>query len=98
MPFEVRYSSRAVSQLKKLRTFDRATILDEIERILTINPAMKSKAKIKKLRQPAPTGFRLRVEEYRIFYDVDVVNHIVNIVQILSKVDSLPYLEGTDES
>src|SRR5438132_11687297 len=32
MPFEVRYSTRAVKQLKKLRAFDRATILDEIER------------------------------------------------------------------
>jgi mRNA-degrading endonuclease RelE of RelBE toxin-antitoxin system len=94
MPIEVRYSTIAAKQLKRLRAFDRATILDEIERTLTINPTMPSKARIKKLRQPAPTQYRLRVEDFRVFYDVDDVNNFVDIVQILSKEDSLPYLES----
>jgi len=94
MPFEVRYSTTAAKQLKRLRAFDRATILDEIERTLTTNPTMQSKAKVKKLRQPAPTQYRLRVEDFRVFYDVDDVSHLVDVVQILSKEDSLPYLES----
>ena len=94
MPFEVRYSTTAAKQLKRLRAFDRATILDEIERTLTANPTMQSKAKVKKLRQPAPTQYRLRVEDFRVFYDVDDVSHLVDVVQILSKEDSLPYLES----
>ena len=94
MPFEVRYSTTAAKQLKRLRAFDRATILDEIERTLTTNPTMQSKAKVKKLRQPAPTQYRLRVEDFRVFYDVDDVSHFVDVVQILSKEDSLPYLES----
>jgi mRNA-degrading endonuclease RelE of RelBE toxin-antitoxin system len=94
MPFEVRYSTTAAKQLKRLRAFDRATIIDEIERTLTINPDMQSKAKVKKLRQPAPTQYRFRAEDFRVFYDVDHVSNCVNIVQILSKEDSLPYLES----
>jgi len=94
MPFEVRYSTTAAKQLKRLRAFDRATLLDEIERTLTANPTMQSKAKVKKLRQPAPTQYRLRVEDFRVFYDVDDVSHLVDVVQILSKEDSLPYLES----
>ena len=94
MPFEIRYSTVAVKQLKGCRAFDRATILDEIEQHLTINPAVQSKAKIKKLRQPAATQFRLRVGSFRIFYDVDDDANRVNIVQILSKADSFRYLEG----
>jgi len=97
MPFEVRYSTRAVKQLKKLRAFDRATVLDEIGRTLTVNPTMESKAKIKKLRQPAPAQYRILVEDFRIFYDVDDVNHSVDVIQILSKEDSLPYLESFHE-
>jgi mRNA-degrading endonuclease RelE of RelBE toxin-antitoxin system len=97
MAFEVRYSRRAVAQLRNLRAFDRATILDEIERILTINPTVQSKAKIKKLREPAATAFRLRVGDFRVFYDLDEVSTAVNVVQILSKQDSLRYLEGSHE-
>jgi mRNA-degrading endonuclease RelE of RelBE toxin-antitoxin system len=97
MPFEVRYSSIAAKQLKRLRAFDRATIFDEIERTLTINPTMQSKSKVKKLRQPAPTQYRLRVEDFSVFYDIDDANYFVNVVQILSKEDSLPYLESFHE-
>jgi len=97
MPLEVRYSTKAVKQLQRLRAFDRATILDEIEQTLTVNPTLQSKARVKKLRQPAPTQFRLRVEDFRVFYDVDEFSNVVNVVQILSKEDSLRYLEGSHE-
>jgi mRNA-degrading endonuclease RelE of RelBE toxin-antitoxin system len=97
MPFEIRYSSKAVKQLKACRAFDRATILDEIEQTLTVNPTVQSKARVKKLRQPAPTQFRLRVGDFRVFYEVDEATDVVSVVQILSKADSLTYLEGFHE-
>ena len=56
----------AVEQLKKLRAFDRAAILDQIEELLTVNPTLESKARVKQLRQPAPTQYRLRAGDYRI--------------------------------
>ena len=62
--------------------------------MLTTNPTLQSKAKIKKLRQPAPAQFRLRIEDFRVFYDVEDGVNLVNVIQILSKEDSLPYLEG----
>ena len=77
MPIEIRYSTKAVRQLRGCRAFDQATILDEIERTLTVNPTLQSKAKVKKLQQPAPTQFRLRVGNFRVFYDVDEANNVV---------------------
>ena len=50
MPFELRYSEAAVGQLRKLRAFDRAMILREIEQVLGVNPTLESKAKIELLR------------------------------------------------
>jgi mRNA-degrading endonuclease RelE of RelBE toxin-antitoxin system len=47
---------------------------------------------VKRLREPAPTQYRLRVGEFRVFYDVD--QQTVLIVQILSKQDSIDYLGG----
>lgn len=93
MPFELRYSEEAVNQLKALRAFDRAAVIDQIEKVLAVNPTLESKVGIKRLRQPAPTQYRLRVGEMRVFYDVD--QDVVLIIQILSKQDSIGYLGGT---
>ncbi len=60
MPYEIQYSDEAVEQLKNPRVFDRTTILDQIAQILSVNPTVVSKSRIKRLCQPAPTqgGFR----------------------------------------
>jgi mRNA-degrading endonuclease RelE of RelBE toxin-antitoxin system len=93
MPYEVRYSQEAVEQLKRLRAFDQAAILDQIEKVLSVNPMLESRARVKRLREPAPTQYRLRVGEFRIFYDVD--QQTVLVVQVLGKQESIDYLGGT---
>jgi mRNA-degrading endonuclease RelE of RelBE toxin-antitoxin system len=93
MPYEIRYSSEAIDQLKGLRAFDRTAILDQIEQVLAVNPMTESKARVKRLREPAPTQYRLRVGEFRVFYDVE--QDTVLIIQILSKQDSLDFLGGS---
>ena len=90
MPFELRYSDEAVEQLKKLRAYDRAAIMHQIEQVLMVNPTLESKAKVKLLRQPAPTQYRLRVGEFRVFYDV--VQEAVLVIQILSKEEAIAFL------
>ncbi len=90
MRFEVSYSDEAVEQLKTLRAHDRAAIMDQIEQVLMVNPTLESKARVKLLRQPAPTQYRLRVGEFRVFYDV--VQEAVLVIQILSKEESIAYL------
>jgi len=93
MPYEIRYSNEAVEQLKRLRAFDRTAILDQIEQVLRVNPTIVSKARIKQLREPAPTQYRLRVGEFRVFYDLE--EEAVLIIQVLSKQDSIDYLGGS---
>jgi len=93
MRFGIRYSNEAVERLKKLRGFDRTAILDQIEQVLSVNPTLESKSRIKRLREPSPTQYRLRVGEFRVFYDIQEATVI--IVQILSKQDSHDYLGGS---
>jgi mRNA-degrading endonuclease RelE of RelBE toxin-antitoxin system len=93
MPYEVRYSNEAVEQLKKLRAFDQVAILDQMEQVLSINPTLESRSRVKRLREPTPTQYRPRVGEFRIFYDVD--QETVLVVQILTKQDSIEYLGGS---
>ena|SRR5215204_4132169 len=91
MVYEVRYSARAIEQLKELRAYDRSAILEKIERLLTTEPTRLSKTTIKLLKQPAPTQYRLRVNEFRVFYDVE--GDVVTVMEVLSKGDSVPYLD-----
>ena len=93
MPYEIRYSNEAVEQLKKLKVFDRTAILDQIEQLLQVNPTLVSKSRVKQLRDPAPTQYRLRVGEFRVFYDV--TEEAVLIIQVLSKQDSIDFLGGS---
>jgi mRNA interferase RelE/StbE len=93
LPYEIRYSNEAVAQLRKLRVFDRTAILDQVEQVLNVNPTVVGKAGIKRLREPAPTQYRLRVGEFRVFSDVE--EPAVLIIQILSKQDSHDYLGGS---
>lgn len=92
MAYEVRYSNVAVEQLRKLRAFERSAILDGIENVLQVAPTTVSKTTVKRLRQPAATQYRLRVGEYRVFYDVEADS--VWIIQILSKAESIRFLGG----
>jgi mRNA-degrading endonuclease RelE of RelBE toxin-antitoxin system len=94
MPFAIRYSEVAVQQLRELLAFDRTAVLDQIEQVLAVNPTLESKARVKPLRPPAPTGYRLRVGEFRVFYDVNAEGQSVDVIQVLSKADAIAYLEG----
>ncbi len=73
-----------------MRKFDRTAVLDQIDEVLAVNPTTISQARIKRLRDPAPTQYRLRVGEFRVFYEVS--EESVLVIQILSKLESHGYL------
>jgi mRNA-degrading endonuclease RelE of RelBE toxin-antitoxin system len=81
--FRIAFKPAAVRQLKALRRYDCTAILEEIERHLRDEPERTSRTSIKRLRGHQDATFRLRVGEYRIFYDVG--EDTVEIIQILHK-------------
>ena len=66
-----------------MKRFYAVAILDAIERHLREEPEKTSRTSIKRLRGHQGTVFRLRVADYRVFYDV--IEDRVEIVQILHK-------------
>jgi mRNA interferase RelE/StbE len=95
MPYELRYSPEAAEGLKRLRSADRAAIIGAIEQILAVNPMLESKARVKRLRQPAPAEYRLRVGQFRVFYNVGEGH--VRIVRILPKEEAGRYLRSRED-
>jgi len=81
--YKIDFSTEAIDDLRRTRAFDRAAILETIERILTDSPTQTGQSRIKRLRGIDSPQYRLRVGEMRIFYDVDADS--VLVIRILPK-------------
>jgi mRNA-degrading endonuclease RelE of RelBE toxin-antitoxin system len=70
MRYQIVVAPSAVQELTALRAQVRGAVRDAIERHLRHEPTKVSKSRIKRLRGLDRPQFRLRVDEVRVFYDV----------------------------
>ena len=68
-----------------MRAFDRTRVADAIDRHLSHEPMRESKSGIKKMQQPFWSQFRLRVDEFRAYYDVDEAKRQVIVIRVIRK-------------
>jgi mRNA interferase RelE/StbE len=85
MPYEIRYSTEAVEDLGALRAFDRSKVRDSVVQLLTHEPTRVSQSRIKQMTQPFWSQFRLRVGDYRVYYDVMEQSQLVMILRVFRK-------------
>ena len=95
MVYKVEATTIAESDLDAIRPFDRAQILTTVEHILCYTPTQESRSRIKRLRMLDSPGYRLRVGDYRVYYDVEPSTMTVTI---LSKSASAAYLSQQGEN
>jgi mRNA-degrading endonuclease RelE of RelBE toxin-antitoxin system len=62
-----------------------ARIADQCQRLLSVNPTLESRARIKRLRGDVFPSYRLRVGDYRVFYEVEEDAQRVMIYGVVSK-------------
>jgi mRNA interferase RelE/StbE len=91
MRYEIVLSQDAVHDLRRLTARDRATVRDALELHLRFEPTKTSRSRIKRLRGLAQPQYRLRVDDFRVFYDV--VGEEVQVLAILSKPVVEPWLK-----
>jgi mRNA interferase RelE/StbE len=95
--YSIEFTSTALEDLKALRAVDRSKIEDAIETYLRYEPDKTSKSRIKRLRGLISPQYRLRVDEHRMFYDIEYRvepdNHRVIILAIKHKSDVNEWLE-----
>jgi mRNA-degrading endonuclease RelE of RelBE toxin-antitoxin system len=75
--FRILVRPHAAAQIRRLRRVDAVSILDAIETHLRYEPDRVSRSRIKRLRGTQGAAYRLRVGEYRVFYDVAQAEVIV---------------------
>jgi mRNA-degrading endonuclease RelE of RelBE toxin-antitoxin system len=91
MRYEIKLFPDAVDDLRSLKANIRARILDAIEQNLRYEPDKESKSRIKRLKGLSSPQYRLRVDDYRIYYDIR--GNIVGIIALVSKKGSISWLE-----
>jgi len=92
MRYEIEITAAAESDLDGIRVFYREEILDGIEENLRYEPTRESRSRIKRLELLDSPAYRLRVGDYRVFYDVDDVIIEVTVLRVMSKEEALVYL------
>ena len=94
MAFRIELVDDAKAALRRMRAVDRAKVLDRIERHLTEEPTAQSRSRIKRLRAGAYPPYRLRVDDIRVYYDVNEATQLVVVLGIVPKSESAAWLAG----
>ncbi len=96
MRFEIRLAREAARQLLALPAYHRATIRAALETHLRHEPMKTSKSRIKRMRGLSRPQYRLRVDEFRVFYDL--VGQEVQVLAIVSKAEAAEWLAASAEA
>lgn len=97
MLYRIEFVRSAKDDLRLLPKTDQVKALDRIERHLTHEPKRQSKSRIKRLRGKTFPPYRLRVDEFRIYYDVDDQNRIVIVYGVVPKDQSEAWLKRSTQ-
>ena len=92
MPYIIDFEAGALEDLKALRKGERVKVLKAIEEHLTYEPTRQSKSRIKRLRPGTRPPYRLRVDAFRVYYDVQMEDQTVTIYGVVDKARSLEWL------
>ena len=84
-PYEIRYAEEAAEDIRELRAFHQNKVMDGIEEYLTVQPGQESTSRIKAMSPPFWSQYRLRVGDFRVYFDVDEEEHAVNVLRVLKK-------------
>ena len=71
MKYRVTVSPEARRDFHSLATYDRSRVRDFIDTYLIHDPTAESKSRIKRLRDMKKPQYRLRIDDLRVFYDVE---------------------------
>lgn len=85
MIYRVVIVSEADRELRGIPAFHRRHVVDVMVRELTAQPQRESRSRVKRLRQPSSSVYRLRAGNYRVFYDVQ--GDVVTVLHVRHKDD-----------
>jgi len=93
--FRIVFTPEAINDLRQFRKYDQQHIVAAIETQLLHQPAHETRHR-KRLRPNALAEWELRVQTFRVFYDVDVAQSVVKIAAVGSKQGNTLFIHGEE--
>lgn len=93
--FTIGFTPSAFDDLAWFRKRDQSLIFDEIEQQLTHQPNVETRNR-KKLRPNQTAEWELRIDRFRIFYDVNNAAQSVEIKMVGRKTGNQIYVRGKE--
>ena len=90
MRYEIVLAPEAIADLKRLKAPVRATVHQAQETHLRYQPMKETKSRIKRLRGLSRPQYRLRVNETRVFYDIN--EGTVEVLAVVQKSEAESWL------
>src|SRR6266481_4367384 len=91
MKYAIILSPEAIEDLRRLKAPTRSEVKQAMEIHLRHAPLKESKSRIKRLRGIRRPGYRLRIGEIRVFYDVS--DDTVEVLAVVPKSKASEWLE-----
>lgn len=93
--YEIQLKPSAIRDLDRLRKYDATRIVDGMEKHLEYEPMKESRSRIKRLRGISDPDYRLRIDDYRVFYNV--TKSQVQVLRVMHKNDTHEYYEELEK-
>lgn len=93
--FQINFTPEALDDLQSFRAFEQRQIVQAIDEQLQYQPTQPTRNR-KRLRPNNLAEWELRIDRFRVFYDVDEVVSIVKIEAIGYKEGNKLYIQGEE--
>lgn len=93
--FKVELTPEAIEDLRSFKKNESRRVIDAVEKQLKHEPTMKTRNR-KKLRPNKLAEWELRIDRFRVFYDVDDEMEIVKIVAVGFKCGNALFIHGEE--
>lgn len=93
--YTIQFTPEAIADLRELRKRDTQLIVDGIETQLTFEPVLPTRNR-KRLRPNRLAEWELRIDEFRVFYDVVSTEVIVKVVAVGQKIGNRLLIHGKE--
>jgi mRNA-degrading endonuclease RelE of RelBE toxin-antitoxin system len=95
MSYTIQFAKAAIEDLKYFTTRQQRQILDEVDRQLLNEPNNVTRNR-KKMRANWLATWELRIGVFRVYYDVDETNAIVQIQHVAEKKRDKVFIRGNE--
>ena len=93
--FEIAFTPEAIEDLRCFKKVERKQIIAELESQLSYEPAIETR-KRKRLRPNKLAEWELRLNRFRVFFDIDPENRLIKVEAVGYKRGSRLFIHGRE--